>query len=238
MRACLQVALALSALLAADARAADIDWNTLPVERLATLPAIAPAAAARAQPVYARRCAACHGADRAGDTARGVPNLADAVWLWGDGTADSELEALVETLRVGIRSAHPKTRAVTVMPAYGAGGRPEARLSLAQIEDLTQLVLALSGQDHDPAAAQRGRALYAGAANCISCHGPDGSGNSDYGASDLTVRLPSAWVYGRTPEAIRDSIVRGRAGTCPAWGGVLPEADLKALALWLRGTAQ
>jgi cytochrome c oxidase cbb3-type subunit 3 len=207
------------------------------VDAIAASPALAAAAARRAQPLYARHCAECHGAERQGDAARGVPNLADSFWLWGDGTADSELQALVQTLRVGIRSSHPQTRNIAEMPAFGPTGDPRSRLSPAQIDDLTEYVLRLSGQPHDKPAAQRGQALFAGAGNCFDCHSPDGSGNTDYGASDLTARLPSAWVYGRSRDVIRTSITQGRAGHCPDWGGTLDEADLKSLAVWLRGTA-
>ena len=37
-----------------------------------------------AQPVYARRCASCHGANLHGDHATGAPDLTDNVWLYGD----------------------------------------------------------------------------------------------------------------------------------------------------------
>jgi cytochrome c oxidase cbb3-type subunit 3 len=208
-----------------------------PVVEIAARPVLAAAAARRAEPLYARHCAGCHGAARQGDAARGIPNLADAHWLWGDATADSELDALVHTLRVGIRSAHPKTRNIAVMPAYGAGAAAGRRLSPAQIDDLTEHVLRLAGQPHDGAAALRGAQLYAGASNCFDCHGADGSGNADWGASDLSERAPSAWVYGQDRAAIRRSIADGRAGRCPDWGGALDEADLKSLAVWLRAPA-
>ena len=143
----------------------------------------------------------------------------------------------MQTLRVGIRANHPQTRNLTVMPTYGPQGEAALRLTPAQIEDLTDFVLRLSGQPHDAAAAQRGRSLYAGAGNCFDCHLPDGSGNTDYGASDLTARLPTAWVYGRSREALRTSIAGGRAGTCPAWGWRLSDTDLKSLAVWLRANA-
>jgi cytochrome c oxidase cbb3-type subunit 3 len=223
--------------LAGAAGAATVDLAATPVDDIAASPAGVAAASARAQPLYARHCAGCHGASREGDAARGIPNLADAFWLWGDGTADSELQALVQTLRFGIRAAHPQTRNIAPMPAYGEAAEPAARLSAAQIDDLTAWVLRLSGQPHDSEAALRGKALFAGAPNCFDCHSPDGSGNTDYGASDLTARLPSAWVYGRSREAIRASISAGRAGRCPDWGGTLADADLKSLAVWLRASA-
>ncbi|QUD87534.1 cytochrome-c oxidase, cbb3-type subunit III [Phenylobacterium montanum] len=41
------------------------------------------AAVARAAPVFAQQCAACHGADGKGNQAFGAPNLTDADWLYG-----------------------------------------------------------------------------------------------------------------------------------------------------------
>ena len=42
-----------------------------------------PASVARAAPVFAEQCAACHGADGKGQQAVGAPNLTDADWLYG-----------------------------------------------------------------------------------------------------------------------------------------------------------
>jgi cytochrome c oxidase cbb3-type subunit 3 len=47
-----------------------------------------PAAAARGAVIYSTRgaCYDCHGADAGGDSAIGAPNLADNIWLYGDGS--------------------------------------------------------------------------------------------------------------------------------------------------------
>jgi len=221
--------LALAATDAVDLSAADVD-------AVAVSPLLS-AAAQRARPLYDRHCASCHGAARQGDPARGVPNLADANWLWGDATEDSELQALLQTLRVGIRAEHAKTRRIADMPAFGPAAAPAQRLSETQIDELTDTVLRLAGQPHDAAAAQRGAKLFNGQPNCFDCHGADGRGNSDWGASDLTVAASSGWLWGNSRAAIRQSIRDGRAGRCPDWGGRLDENDLKALAVWLRASA-
>ncbi len=46
------------------------------------------AAAARGEVIYQTRgaCYDCHGADAGGDSAIGAPNLADHIWLYGDGS--------------------------------------------------------------------------------------------------------------------------------------------------------
>ena len=61
--------------------------------------------------LFGDNCAACHGTDARGG--RGFPNLTTTSWLWG-GTP----EALAETIRVGINSPHPDSRA-SQMPAFG-----------------------------------------------------------------------------------------------------------------------
>ena len=63
--------------------------------------------------LFGDNCAVCHGVDAKGGP--GFPDLTDAAWLWG-----GDPEAIFETVRVGINSAHPETR-VTQMPAFGRG---------------------------------------------------------------------------------------------------------------------
>ena len=53
------------------------------------------AAVARAEPLYALNCAACHGPAGAGDQAQGAPDLTDAIWLYGGERADLN-ETLVD----------------------------------------------------------------------------------------------------------------------------------------------
>ena len=45
------------------------------------------AAVARAQPIFAEQCSACHGAQGLGNQALGAPNLTDADWLYGSDRA-------------------------------------------------------------------------------------------------------------------------------------------------------
>ncbi len=59
-----------------------IDDLTEYVVSLSHRPANA-AAVARAAPLFAEQCAACHGPEGKGDQTRGVPNLTDNEWLYG-----------------------------------------------------------------------------------------------------------------------------------------------------------
>jgi cytochrome c oxidase cbb3-type subunit III len=57
--------------------------------------------------------------------------------------------------------------------------------------------------------------------NCALCHGADGSGNLGYpNLSDKD------WLYGGSPEQIKQSIVQGRKATMPAWSATLGEARI------------
>lgn len=194
---------------------------------------------ALAEPAYATHCAACHGADFAGR--EGVPNLADYDWLWGitgaEPTASEPVFEIMQTILYGIRDrdcpddvksygACPDTR-YSEMPSY-----KELGLSDAEIDDLVQYVLMLSGQDFDAAAVERS-ARNNGL--CAECHAADGYGYKPFGGPDLT---DSVWLYGGSVPAIRASIAAGRLGTCPPWAGTLDYTTIKALAVYLYRKSQ
>jgi cytochrome c oxidase cbb3-type subunit 3 len=170
--------------------------------------------------LFGDNCAACHGFNAKGG--KGFPDLTTASWLWG-----GDPETIAETIRVGINSAHSKTR-VAQMLAFGR----DQILSRADIENVVSYVEALS----NPALATRisavkleaGKAAFA--ANCASCHGDDGKGKVDLGAPDLT---DEAWIYGGDPQSIYTSVWSGRRGHMPTWENRLDAVQRKILALYL-----
>jgi len=178
--------------------------------------------------LYREHCASCHGARREGDRARGAPNLADGVWLYGNGAIlDIEI-----TVLYGIRSGHPKAHNLTDMPAFGRNGQ----LSSQDIRDVVEYVRLLSGRPHDEAAAGHGREIFQGAGLCYDCHASDGYGVSDYGTPALTGRGGS-WLYGGDPDTLYKSIYDGRHGRCPAWIGKLSFVQIRALSVYLYETS-
>ncbi|HEV7716130.1 MAG TPA: c-type cytochrome [Steroidobacteraceae bacterium] len=181
----------------------------------------------RGPALYADHCASCHGAKLEGDLKRGVPSLGDAEWLYGTG-AVSDIE---QTIQYGIRSGHPKAHNITDMPAFLRIGQ----LSAVEIDDVVEYLLSLSNKPHDAAAAQRGDALYQNKGNCFDCHSSDALGNPDYGAPALT---GLAWNYGGDRETLRDSVINGRHGLCPAWGNELKPAAVRELAVYLHNVSQ
>lgn len=173
-----------------------------------------------APPVFARTCARCHGADMKGNQALGAPNLVDKVWLYDQGNV-SDIE---RTILYGIRSGHAKSRNITDMPAVGRLGV----LKPGEIYDVVQYVRQISRQPYDPAAAVRGLALFKDKGNCFDCHAPDGTGNPDYGSTDLTANV---WTYGGDYVTLFKSVRDGRHGKMDAFIGKLSFAQIRALAV-------
>jgi cytochrome c oxidase cbb3-type subunit 3 len=103
-------------------------------------------------------------------------------------------------------------------------------LGRAEIADVAEYVLEISGQDHDQAAAERGAAIFA--EQCASCHGENGEGIQELGAPDLTDQL---WLYGATKREIVQQIHAPRHGVMPAWTGRLDPQTINSLAVYVHG---
>jgi cytochrome c oxidase cbb3-type subunit 3 len=166
---------------------------------------------------FGDNCAPCHGAGGGG--AKGYPNLNDDDWLWGGNLASIE-----QTVRHGARSGDKDDHEGN-MPAFGR----EGMLKPNQISATADFVRSLSGL-----AVEKGADLALGkqvfADNCTVCHGPEGKGNRELGAPNLTDKI---WLYGADKETIMQGIQNGRGGTMPAWQGRLSEPVLKALVVYV-----
>ncbi|MBS0469880.1 MAG: cytochrome-c oxidase, cbb3-type subunit III [Proteobacteria bacterium] len=173
-------------------------------------------AMAEGRAAFGDNCAACHGSG--GQGAHGYPNLNDDVWLWG-----GKLEDIQHTITVGVRSTSPETRQ-SAMPAFGRDGI----LQPAQVDDLTEYVVHLSGRPADARAVARATKLFAD--NCAMCHGPAGKGDRSMGAPNLT---DNDWLYGPERADIHDQIWNGHGGVMPTWGGRLSPETIKSLAVYV-----
>ncbi|HEY9219243.1 MAG TPA: cytochrome-c oxidase, cbb3-type subunit III [Phenylobacterium sp.] len=194
--------------------------KTVSLEEIERDPELQTYALAVGQSVFGDNCATCHGVGGAG--ARGYPNLRDDIWLWGGQLAD-----IHKTISVGVRSGHPNAR-TSAMPAFGR----DQMLAPAQINDLTEYVVSLSGGKADPAAAGRARPIFA--EQCVACHGPAGKGDPAKGAPDLTDR---EWLYGSSRADIQGQITNGRNGVMPTWERRFDAETLKALAVYVHANA-
>ncbi|GMU50547.1 MAG: hypothetical protein AMXMBFR31_27730 [Candidatus Desulfobacillus denitrificans] len=176
--------------------------------RLAAMSVEAAADDAQAQRLGERlfvdNCAACHGREGLGNPLLGAPNLADDDWLYGGSGED-----ITASIRDGRSGAMPPWKA----------------LGDLAVKNLVQHVRRLSGQPHDAAAAAEGGAIFQ--ANCSACHGPEGKGNPQLGAPNLTDDI---WLYGGSLAAIETSIRNGRQGHMPAWNSRLSGAEIHVLA--------
>lgn len=167
--------------------------------------------------IFRTWCAQCHGSGAAG--AVGYPNLLDNDWLWG-GT----IEDIHTTITHGIRNTTDADARYSQMPRFGA----DELLEPAQIDQVVQYVLQISGQDHDAALASEGATVFA--ENCAACHGEDGTGDRAQGAPNLTDAI---WLYGGDKDTLTQTVTYARFGVMPAWQGRLSEADIRAVASWV-----
>ncbi|MBU2886898.1 cytochrome-c oxidase, cbb3-type subunit III [Gilvimarinus agarilyticus] len=72
-------------------------------------------------------------------------------------------------------------------------------------------------QDQD--AMKMGLRLFAN--NCAVCHGADGGGN--HGFPNLT---DNDWIWGGSPEKIKETIVQGRKAAMPPWAAILGDEGI------------
>jgi cytochrome c oxidase cbb3-type subunit 3 len=165
---------------------------------------------------FADNCAPCHAAAGAGRP--GFPSLADDEWLWG-----GKIEQVYQTIQHGARNDDPDAH-VSTMPNFGV----DQVLKPAQINDVAEFVLSLSGRSTDAAAAKRGAPVFD--EQCAACHSPAGKGNPELGAPNLT---DSIWLYGGRKADIVAQINRPRLGVMPTWAGRLDPATIKMLAVYV-----
>ena len=228
-----------------ESRLLRADPNSIP-----TNPAFMAFARGRGEAGYMSRCAACHGLTGRGDRQRGIPDLSDGDWLYGVGSV-SDIE---QVIKYGIRSYHPKTWNLAIMPAF-ATPRPSAKdskilpLSPVDIRDLVEFLLYEQGQvgngnpaanptdnglrreEVNIAAVSRGAALFSGVGGCYDCHAADAKGDAAIGAPNLTDGIT---LYGDgSRESLAASIANGRAGVCPAWDSRFSAAGIRELAVFV-----
>jgi len=172
--------------------------------------------------LFGDNCAACHG--RGGQGVMGMyPNLADDGWLWG-GT----MESIEQTLHLGRNG---------FMPAFGEV------LDDAQLDDVAEYVLFLSGEAPLTEAVQRGGGIFQGMeGGCYYCHNRTGKGLESQGAANLTDQI---WTIAPVPAqstlegkkaALKQFISNGVAinqRVMPAWNQRLSPTEIKVLSVYV-----
>jgi cytochrome c oxidase cbb3-type subunit 3 len=165
-----------------------------------------PQATAIGERLFANNCATCHGADARGS--KGFPNLTDRDWLWGGAP-----ETIAETIANGRQGMMP--------PMAAAVG------DAADVRNVANYVLSLSGSPHNAIAANAGRAKFMA---CAACHGPDGKGNPALGAPNLTDKI---WLHGWGEDAIVAMVNNGKTNVMPAHAARLSPEQIHLLAAYV-----
>jgi cytochrome c oxidase cbb3-type subunit 3 len=79
---------------------------------------------------------------------------------------------------------------------------------------------------HDPMIRKMGQRMFAN--NCAQCHGSDAGGA--YGFPNLT---DNDWIFGGSPESIKQTITQGRQTAMPAWGAVIGDEGVANVTAYL-----
>jgi cytochrome c oxidase cbb3-type subunit 3 len=156
--------------------------------------------------IFLNNCSQCHGSDARG--ARGFPNLADDLWIWGG--APEVIETTITEGREGL-----------MPPMAGAVGTAD------DVTDVANYVLSLSRSPHDEARAARGQPKFA---VCAACHGPEGLGNQQIGAPNIASQTKT---YGGGLASIVDGIEHGHHGVMPAHKEKLTPAQIHLVAAYV-----
>jgi len=172
-----------------------------------------PQAQAMGERLFLNNCAQCHGSDAGGS--KGYPNLRDRDWLYG-----GDPEQIRESITNGRNG---------IMPPLGAS------LGEDGVKNVANYVRSLSGLPHDRLRAELGKPLFM--QTCAACHGPDGKGNIQVGAPNLTDQI---WLYGGSEATITETITKGRgqAGAVtrmPAHKDLLDAGKIQLLTAYVWG---
>lgn len=172
-------------------------------------------AVARGASVFRAQCSQCHGSGAAG--AKGYPNLLDNDWLWG-----GDIEAIHTTIKHGIRNTEDEDARFSQMPAFGEILEP------AEIEQVVNYVMSLSGDAQDPSQVAAGATVFAD--NCAACHAEDGTGDRTQGAPNLTDAI---WLFGGDYATLTETVTNSRYGVMPSWQTRLSDAEIAAVAAYV-----
>jgi cbb3-type cytochrome c oxidase subunit III len=206
------------------------------VTTIATV-SVDPVVAAGAHDFVQFACAQCHGQDGRGGISPDVPSLSSA----GKTLTVAQLTGIIDH---GLGESANPTK--PYMPVWGAV------ISKRQVSELVAYIRAglPPVADATSAAVPQGQGeAVAGAAlyvryGCINCHGPNGLGGVPNPLSpDKTIPPLSGADFRdefntdkKITEVIRSGSVIGRAPivSMPHWGGILSDAQLRALVAYLK----
>ena len=187
------------------------------LQEIESTPQLLDFARALGRRAFADNCAPCHGAG--GGAPRVIPISTTTI---GSGAARSPTS----------RKLSPTASAPATTPAIKARCRPSAAMACSsRTRYRTSPITCARCRAFRP---RRAPTLTSGAKifadNCAVCHGPQGKGNRELGAPNLTDNI---WLYAPDKKTIMEGIFNGRGGIMPAWGGKLDDVTIKALAVYV-----
>ncbi len=158
------------------------------------------------QRLFSTNCTVCHGSSATGS--KGYPNLTDSAWLYG-----SDADAIKTSIMNGRNGMMPAWSTI-----IGEDG----------VKNVAGYVYSLSGGTAEAEAISKGQEVFT--ANCALCHNPDGTGNTMFGAPNLT---DNTWLYGGSLADLETSIRDGRSGKMPAHKDLLGEERVHVVAAYV-----
>jgi len=97
------------------------------------------------------------------------------------------------------------------------------------VKNVANYVLSLSGSMNDSGRAKLGQDKFT---VCAACHGPEGKGNQDIGAPNLTDNI---WLHGAGEAAIIKRVNEGKVNQMPAWQAKFTPAQIHVLTAYVWG---
>ena len=167
-----------------------------------------PDAKAIGERLFMNNCSQCHGSDARGS--KGFPNLTDHDWIHGG--SPEQINETITNGRIGM-----------MPPMAAMVGSAE------DVKNVANYVLSLSGSMHDSGRAGLGKAKFVA---CAACHGPEGKGNQEIGAPNLTDNI---WLHGAGEAAIIKRINEGKVNQMPTWKDKFTPAQIHVLTAYVWG---
>ena len=150
----------------------------------------------------------------------GVPDRLRQVFL--DYCAQAAATRAPATIKATLQNGRQ-----AAMPAWGS------IIGDKGVADVVQYVLSLNGRDTDAGQVAAGETVFK--TYCVACHGPDGHGNTAFGARNLT---NGVWLYGGSKEQLTQTIRAGRNGVMPAFKDSLSEDKIHILTAYVYGLSR
>lgn len=153
------------------------------------------------------------------------PGLGNFAGLLGWKSSNQDIRSLAESKAAVVQSAEEAKNSL-----FGVGVEYDRELKFAEerfapifnkyakqpIESLAQ----------DPEALKIGQRLFS--QNCSQCHGSDARGQR--GFPNLT---DNDWLYGGTPDKIKETLIMGRNAMMPGWIDTMGEQGVKEVAAYV-----